>query len=848
MTTPVPLNSDPSITIISPEKGYLYLFKLKPMRLPLAGTLGLGYAVVIGPNLNVETKYNDIHHSKFIAKRILTGWEAVRWDYRAMDGMTTDFGLTTGYYDITTIAYDSADQELSRDSIKVFYLKAGQENFGIWVNTKYNGGETISTPLKFGVSDFNTMLTTGKPKQFAVSMQNKDDTNVNLQFTRTKIMNSTEKVVETKCNVDTACDSTKEYEVSVEVRFPFAILDGGQPSNENNPYFSAKIGYISRAGSGGANQVNMTFYVGRQQLDDPRVFRLSIKPENIESGSQLTFFTSYLTVNSSGSEVFQRTYSIRFEPATELTITSIPREAKISYKFGRSAGVTTRISLRAEGGALDDIIQNFTIDPLPSYMNFDLTIIGSREFLYQSDRSYNVTYALDSVQNGNLVTFQVLSLPEEIHATWGLNLGVVGDFAVSSFAELNMSRDVKQLALYFFGNDRPFISLDNFPKKLRFDSAVDLLNGTGSFSLLRETSEVRRLNVSLAYQDLVVTKSFDLKNKLFQVQWKIDLVNSQGFFDITRDSESVITFTTTIAYKNWVFTKELELRNSHLNLSWSVDREQRRGDVILSRDAAGGSPTLSFSIAHDGWILDDTLEFNNHYLELVWQLPTSTNPHARVGLITEGGEMFHNTISVVDNTETLLRIGFGIQTDDHFLLSWDYINGQISNFTWSGKLFRLTDVDIAVNLVGEVFTVSADLTVGQGGSVELQFNKDVDVTFADTATATFKVHGNVSFNADSRLQLSWDLGDSGYFTVYTFGEPLGDAFSLEVGYDPEHAGNYSYGFRLTGDQFGEITRTIQWYSENGSLVRIWVLGDEPIPGDWTLELLWNSQWFTIPWP
>jgi hypothetical protein len=847
-TTPLSIGGNPSITIISPEQGYLYLFKLRPIKMALASTFGLKYAVIIGPNLNIETDSIDIHHAEFVARRVLTGWETVRWDYRTMDGLTTDFSLTSGLYNITVTAYDETDHELAHDSIKVFYIKIGQENFGVWVNTKYNGGETISTPLQLGVTDFTSMLNTGESKQFQVSMQNNDDTNVELRFTRTKIMNNTEKVVEAKCNIDTTCDSTKEYEVSVEARFPFAILDGGQPSDKNNPYFSATIGYQSSAGSGGANHVNTTFYVGREKLDDPRVFRLSVKPENIESGSQLTFFTSYLTVNSTGDEVFQRTYSIRFEPATELTITSIPREAKISYEFGRSAGVPTKISLRAEGGALDDIVQSFTVDPLPSYMAFDLTIIGSREFLYQSDRSYNVTYALDSEQNGNLVTFQVLSLPTQIHATWGLNLGTLGDLAASSFAELNMSSDVQRLALYFYGNDRPFIALGHFPRKLRFENAVNLLDGTGNMTVIRGIDEVRKLNVSIAYQDMVVTKSFDLNNNFLQMKWKIDIADGTGFFDVTRDSESVITLSTSIEYKNWTFTKELQLRNNHLELTWDVDRAQRTGQIILTRDAVGGSPTLSFSIAHDGWVLDDTLEFNNEYLELLWQLPTQTNTHAQVGLITQGGEMFHNTISVVDNSIELLHVGFGIQTDDHFILSWDYIGGHISNFNWSGRLLRLSDVDISVNLVGDVFTVSADFTVGQAGSVELQFNKDVAVTFADTASDTFKIHGDVSIHANRRLQISWQLGETGQFTVYTFGQPLGDEFSLEVGYDPSHTGNYAYGFRLTGQNFIEITRTIQWYSQNGALVRVWVLGDMPIPGDWTLQVLWNSQWYNVPWP
>jgi hypothetical protein len=333
-----------------------------------------------------------------------------------------------------------------------------------------------------------------------------------------------------------------------------------------------------------------------------------------------------------------------------------------------------------------------------------------------------------------------------------------------------------------------------------------------------------------------------------QINWKIDLVNSSGFVDITRDSESSTILSTTIEYKDWTLTKELELRNTHLELSWDIDREQRTGQIILSREAAGGSPTLSFSLAHDGWVLADTLEFNNEYLELLWQLPTSSGTsHAQIGLITKGDQMFHNTISVIDNSVPLLQIGFGIQTDDHFILSWDYINGKISNFTWSGKLIHLSDVDIAVNLAGDVFTVNANLTVGQEGSIELQFNKDVAVTFVNSASTTFKIYGNATFDATRKLQLAWELGDTGHFTVYTFGQPLGDQFNLEVGYDPQHAGNYKYGFRLIGQHFIQITRTIQWYAVNGTLVRIWVLGDLPLPGDWTLQVLWNSQWYPVPW-
>jgi hypothetical protein len=342
-TTQQMMNNDPSISIITPAAGYLYLFKLQPIKMTLASMLGLKYAVVVGRSINLDTVYNDVHHVKFVAHQMLTGWETIRWDYRTMDGLGGDMSLSSGFYTINVIAYNETDYELASDSIKILYLKIGREDFGVWVNTKYDGGEVITTPLQLGMTDFASMLNTGESKQFNVSMQNKDDTNVDLRFTRTKIMNNTEKVIETNCNIITTCDTSREYEVSVEIRFPYVMLEGGQPVEDNNPYFATKVGYQSQTGQGGANHINTTVFIGRENISDPRVFRLSIKPENIETGSKLTFFTSYLTVDDTGNEIFQRTYSIAFEPATELTITSIPREAKISYEFGRSAGVQTKI-------------------------------------------------------------------------------------------------------------------------------------------------------------------------------------------------------------------------------------------------------------------------------------------------------------------------------------------------------------------------------------------------------------------------------------------------------------------------------------------------------------------------
>ena len=134
------------------------------------------------------------------------------------------------------------------------------------------------------------------------------------------------------------------------------------------------------------------FFLGRNSIWEPKVYRMKITPFDLAGKYSLSYFNSYQTVTTSGSEATYRHFSIDFEPASELQITSIPGKAKIAYNFGSSSGAATKISLNAEGGSLTGIDQAFLIDPLPSQMAFDLTILGERSFKYESSSTYSVTY------------------------------------------------------------------------------------------------------------------------------------------------------------------------------------------------------------------------------------------------------------------------------------------------------------------------------------------------------------------------------------------------------------------------------------------------------------------------
>jgi len=83
----------------------------------------------------------------------------------------------------------------------------------------------------------------------------------------------------------------------------------------------------------------------------------------------------------------------------------------------------------------------------------------------------------------------------------------------------------------------------------------------------------------------------------------------------------------------------------------------------------------------------------------------------------------------------------------------------------------------------------------------------------------------------------------GHFTVFT--NDLVENINFEVGYGYDQSyDEYEYGFRINGTDIS-IIRTIQWDTENGAIPRIWVLGDDLIPGSWDVWLLWQYEWYEV---
>ena len=723
-------------------------------------------------------------------------------------------------------------------------------DFGIWICTKYNSVSN-TTKLDIDLAQFTLMLSSLAWKYYYIDLEQKGDSRVGIQFSRTQVYVEGQpdpyvNVFQTQVEFTTTCETDKELEVSLEIRYPFSLinkvsisqniqLDSSKSiisqkfskilltlgekthnkllniiseklisihkqTNENNDntqpmitnsesYFCLRTGFSSPEGEQLPRKILTRFFSGRDKLLDPQILRMSIAPE-LNGVSALTYFNSYSNVYESGSEAFYRSFSIDFQPAVELQITSILREAKIRYDFGRSAGVSIKISLQALGGILSSIVQHFTIDPLPEHMSFDLTVFGERSFRYEADQRYSVTYTADSIQNENLIKLDLKDLPLIMNVDWGLDVSLIATSA-SGLIDVNMSNDIGEVSLSLFGSATPFIRVTNFPKAIRLEALVDVLNLNGY---------VRASKVS--------------------------------------DTTTVI----------------------------------------------------SVPVRFDKWLITGNLNMYNGYGQVSFNLPGNDDPYASVGLDTNGNALFGLGITVVDtqtNTQVLLASVGNIATDN-FLVSFNSSGGEISSLRFYGMITELTNIQVKIDYQGLNFDISGTWVLRQEGSFSIEVSKTINLTLDNIDAGDFILSGSILANPGGYVKVEWQRGFIGYFifsthginaevdvtfgakyssNVYFYGKvtlapgatvkftwdwsPNGnfmvfcnlfEEINVEayINYSPDQQ-QYQYGFKAQATDV-MFTRTLKWDVAN---LRFWWLGDEPLPGQWDVKILWDYKWHDV---
>jgi hypothetical protein len=723
-------------------------------------------------------------------------------------------------------------------------------DFGVWIYTKYNG---VSNSIKLDIdpAQFTLMLSSLEWKYYDITFEQQGDTRVGIQFSRTQIYVYGESdpyvnVFQTQFDFTTTCKTDKEVEVSLEVRFPFSLIKKTSLSesyqldsptsilfqklakisitlsekthskllktiseklvniqiltDENNvdtppalttseSYFSIRTGFSSPEGEKVPAKVLARFFSGREKLIDPRVLRMNIAPE-IDGKSALTFFNSYQTVDESGNDAFYRTFSIGFEPAVELQITSILRELKIRYDFGRSADGPTKISLQALGGSLSGITQHFIINPLPEYMSFDLTVLGERSFKYEADRQYSVTYTVDSIQDGNLIKLDLKNLPLMMTVEWGLGVSLIARTG-SGLIDLDMSNDIDEVSLSLSGSTTPFIRVTNFPKKIRLEGFIDV-------------------------------------------------PNFNGYIRASKVSDATTTISVPLKFDKWLITGNLEMYNGYGQVSFNLpgnDNSQVSVGLDTSNNALFG---LDFTVV-------DT-QTNSQVLYV--GVDSIATDNFLASFDTSGGEISDFKISGMITELTNLRIKINYQ-GLNFEISGTWVLRQEGSFLIEAS--RTVDLTLD-NIGAGDFIINGNLLVNPGGYVKVEWQRgetgsfifsthgisaEVEVAFGDKYGSNAHFYGKVKLASGASVKFSWDWSPNGYFMVFC---NLFEELDVEtyINYDQAQQ-QYQYGFKADATDV-MFTRTLKWDIEN---LRFWWLGDAPLPGQWDVCILWDYVWHEV---
>ncbi len=389
-----------------------------------------------------------------------------------------------------------------------YLLKDGGigESYGIWIYTLYNGTEKC-TRLKVSFLQFiYTLLhpSYGIPVSIDVDGDSAKDVRCTVRVYITSLSSASPGI---RSVFTTEIERRLEGEllVSLDVHIPLIL---------SQDYISMKSGFYCVDSE--SSKFEMGFAFSLFSFFSGRMFKFDLVPDYNYAGNLSTLY-SYEVFDASGQKLSSRSFEVHFMPATELHITTIPTDLKVHYSFGKSVGTKTRIVFKSYIDGKTNKIHSFIIDPLPSYMSFDLSVFGGKNFIYKSDRSFDVTYTMEASENGTPIKLELVHIPTKIEAAWG----ITGSFlppSLGGFVDLDMSDNIKEVNLYFNNSKNPFMSVKNFPRKLCVEGFVDLfLHGrivTSKFS-----GSPTEITTTLRFKKWEIQGSLTVKDGTMKLEW-----------------------------------------------------------------------------------------------------------------------------------------------------------------------------------------------------------------------------------------------------------------------------------------------------------------------------------------
>jgi hypothetical protein len=333
--------------------------------------------------------------------------------------------------------------------------------------------------------------------------------------------------------------------------------------------------------------------------------------------------------------------------------------------------------------------------------------------------------------------------------------------------------------------------------------------------------------------------------KRIDISWDIDLSILSKFvsgflnLDMSENMERILVYTPNYKEKPVIDVSNIPRRAS---IRGSLDWGTITG--FLRTEKEGGDTNIIVNFQYGKWLVRDKLTIHDGYLDFSFNL----DKNGYIGLDTSN-EMFDNELTLLSNDgNDEIYISTERLHADNFMMTWSLDTSgdkpKIKNLWFSGLLRSLKNVKIDIKYKGKTATIQGSWTLGKKGSFWLQLDQRDDISYNfDLSSNEYVLTGKIVVPGNLKIDLSWNWiqGEDEYHPGYIYinketDQPLIKLFNLYFTY------NNQYGVEVTIENLCVYLNLEWWRAHNGKLY--WWL-DYEINGDFSLDLLWNGEWYHV---
>ena len=329
------------------------------------------------------------------------------------------------------------------------------------------------------------------------------------------------------------------------------------------------------------------------------------------------------------------------------------------------------------------------------------------------------------------------------------------------------------------------------------------------------------------------------------ISWDIDLsilgkfVSGFLSLDMSENMDRILVYTPNYDEKPVIDVTNIPRRAS---IRGSLDWGSITG--FLRAEKEGGDTNIVVNFQYSKWLVRDKLTIQDGYIDFSFNL----DKNGYIGLDTSN-EMFDNELTLLGNDgNDEIYISTERLHADNFMMTWSLDTSgskpTIKNLWFSGLLRSLRNVKIDIKYRGKKTTIQGSWTLGKKGSFWFQLDQKNDISYNfDLSGSEYVLTGKIVVPGNLKIDLSWNWiqGEDEYHPGYIYinketDQPLIKLFSLYFTY------NNQYGIDVTIENLC-LYLSLQWWRANNGKLYWWL--DYEINGDFSLDLLWNSEWYHI---